>query len=233
MTKRNIPKSIRDVYMVFLAKMNKERARDTFAGNSQYDNKAQYMVQRKWMYFALTGTYTDSVSGWLILAVYFYTNKRYYEALLILEHTRDICGKDIFLIDEYNHITLSHLNRGRRTIPRTSFQQLIRTETLQLFILNSGKRLNFYIDPNINLVRFLHVTACPAPVFIYCMRFLCHHQTKDMVRCRQSIRDLKLIVDTDVYFVRQQHRFISCMYLVKVWSLMGNAQMTIASLCKG
>ena len=40
MTRRNIPKSIRDVYMVFLAKMNKERARDTFAGNSQYGNKA-------------------------------------------------------------------------------------------------------------------------------------------------------------------------------------------------
>lgn len=63
------------------------------------------------------------------------------------------------------------------------------------------------------------------------MRFLCHHQTKDMVRCRQSIRDLKLIVDTDVYFVRQQNRFISCMY--RAWSLMGDAQMTIASLCKG
>lgn len=122
MTRRNIPKSTRDVYMVFLAKMNKERARDTFAGNSQYGNKAQYMAQRKWMYFALTGTYTDSVSGWLILAVYFYTNKRYNEALLILEHTRDICGKDMFLIDEYIHITLSHLKRGRRTIPRTSFQ---------------------------------------------------------------------------------------------------------------
>jgi hypothetical protein len=79
---------------------------------------------------------------------------------------RDICGKDMFLIDEYIHITLSHLKRGRRTIPMTSFQQLIRTETLQLFILNSGKRLNFYIDPNINLVRFLHVTIviCAFPM---------------------------------------------------------------------
>jgi len=54
-----------------------------------------------------------------------------------------------------------------------------------------------------------------------------------MVQCRQGIRDLELIVDTDVYFVRQQNRFISYMYLVKAWSLMGDAQMTIASLCKG
>ena len=232
-TRRNIPKSIRDVYMVLLAKMNKDRARDTFAGNCQYGNKAQYMVQREWMYFALTGTYTDSVSGWLILAVYFYANKRYNEALLILEHTRDRCGKDMFLIDEYTHITLSYLNRRRRTIPRTSFQQLIRTETLQLFILNTGKGINFYIDPYINLIRFHQVTACPTLVFIYYMRFLCHHQNKDMVQCRHGIRDLELIVDTDVYFVRQQNRFISYMYLVKAWSLMGDAQMTIASLCKG
>lgn len=74
------------IYIMLLSMLNRRRAQETHLLKYNSDeNKSVYRQHKLRMYYLLQGTNHDAVSGWLLLASYFYVNKQYNKCICVIK----------------------------------------------------------------------------------------------------------------------------------------------------
>ena len=96
----NICKLTRNNIIYFIATTAQYNAHRCKIPNNA-GNKQQYSEYKKNMCRLLIGVSVDAVSGWLLLASFFYTRRRYNIALTIIAHVLSKCTPDIIFYSSF------------------------------------------------------------------------------------------------------------------------------------
>ncbi|XP_052077025.1 uncharacterized protein LOC127715047 [Mytilus californianus] len=152
-------------------------------------NKSTYKENNTCISTLLLNTPHDAVSGWLLLASFFYRRKQYNTALYIIQYSLLKCSpeklqKFMQLTDIHYELFDLHLFRNMTIVQLWKFLLLglvsIKSSELQPDELQMVKH-NFF--PPIVYAHFIH--------------FLCHYHLQNGRQCYDSLRDLQLTIEAN------------------------------------
>ncbi|XP_052107023.1 uncharacterized protein LOC127739367 [Mytilus californianus] len=221
---------MKNLYLMTLIQSAYERARSTVYNNLAFKNKISYIDQRRLQVDALLSTNCDAVTGWIYMALLFYINSQYDRALLVLEFLRLKCTRNKIMVGWRSNLRMDELLRIReqnKMIFRGNFFRKLRHCTMKSFVqIQSPQReVMGYLDHRVLwlfTVPSQNYITCPPETLIHYLRFLCFIGIRDKPGCEQSVHALKDAVennqtDKDPYF-----RYISYIYLRRVYELMND-----------
>ncbi|XP_052081001.1 uncharacterized protein LOC127718968 [Mytilus californianus] len=92
------------------------------------DNKHYYSKYNQCLCHLLLSRYSDAVSGWLLLAVFFYSSKEYYKMIDVLQISKEFFSPDlIHLAGWWNLPTLDQIRSKKMILQSKSFLKRLRT----------------------------------------------------------------------------------------------------------
>lgn len=145
-----------------------------------------YKRHKTFLTYALMKLYRDAVSGWLMLAWYFYKTKQYYKSLIHIEY---VLSK--FTLDTlFPGTELSARQRHLVNLTAIKKQGVIRM--LQLIMIDKVKFiLNSTIIPlELAIEHGKDVYLCyemPLTVYAHFLSFLCHYQLNNVLARQTSL----------------------------------------------
>jgi hypothetical protein len=163
-------------------------------------NKPNVHVIRRYHKHLHDGTKSDSVTGWLLYASFYYALGQYNTTLKIIDHVLSRCTPDMIKLHKANYntvdITYYKQNVGCSNI---TLNDKIRLATIDyLCYVKQSTLIPLELKPEVKENKF-----CVPPVVIsHCLRFLCYHHLYDIVNRQQSLRDLYLTIE-EGYFVSE------------------------------
>ncbi|CAC5364434.1 unnamed protein product [Mytilus coruscus] len=137
----------------------------------------------------------DTVSGWLMLASFFYRANQYKKSLKIILYALSKCTLDkIFLGTELSVV--------QRLLIKWTFVQKQGVVLLFKFVLVDG--VSFKNSTFIPKELLIEGSNCKIPPVVYAhfLSFLCHYHLNNVRECRNSLQDLQLTIVED-YFIRK------------------------------
>ena len=160
-----------------------------YAVNSQYivqnlpfptTNIPNVHVIRRYHKHLHDGTKSDTVSGWLLYASFYYVLGQYNTTLKIIDHVLSRCTSDMIMLHKINYTT----------------------ENIKYYKQNVGCS-NITLNEKMRLATIPHelkpevqdvVFEVPPVVMSHCLRFLCYHHIHNIVNREQSLCDLYLTI---------------------------------------
>ncbi|XP_063404180.1 uncharacterized protein LOC134687652 [Mytilus trossulus] len=166
------------------------------------NNRKRYSKYRYDLSNFLLGLSTDAVSGWLILACFFYVHKKYSTSLRILDYALSKCTDEKIYFQPRNcpfsQIQASVLNMMKRE----KLYTVLKTLTVQNIIFDWQ---SFVIPPELQLDVTWNgngvVSYAPVP-FAYFLKFLCHYHLHEESLCKHWLRKLMTSVRTCKWGIR-------------------------------
>ncbi|CAC5364314.1 unnamed protein product [Mytilus coruscus] len=133
----------------------------------------------------------DAVSGWLMLASYFYNANQYKKSLIIIVYALSKCTLE-------KHLCWTEMSVTQRLLVK-------RHLALEQGVVRSLKLLHVdcVVLSTFIPMELLITGACiviPPVVYAHFLSFLCYYNLNDVRECRNSLRDLKLTIAED-YFI--------------------------------
>jgi tetratricopeptide (TPR) repeat protein len=181
-------------------------------------NKTQYNQYRTCLSYLLYNLHHDSVSGWLMLASFFYRMKHYNTAINIVTYAISKCTPE----KVYNQ---KNLSREQYALIKTKTMQsmsiirvlrLLRVRTvvfaLQCTLIPEELELDVVNDNH-----FL-----PPVVYSHFLRFLCYYHLNNINQCYSALADLQLIISEDYFISDNILRSSSYNCLGVAFQLIGN-----------
>lgn len=136
----------------------------------------------------------DAVSGWLLLASFFYHMKQYRKALYILQYSLLKCTPEKLYILHFSNVHHKLLNL-------TTFKKMSIVRLFKFLKLNPVYfHKNSVLIPN--EIKIDIPCIIPPVVFAHFLCSLCYYHLKDDRQCQNSLEDLKLTIDEN-YFIAQ------------------------------
>ncbi|CAC5380258.1 unnamed protein product [Mytilus coruscus] len=213
----------RSIYLLCLICLSADIASETFYRSHQNSNKNDYSLRRKWFCHAIIATCKDSLSGWLRIALYFYFNAQYNEALKVLNYGRLTCTVEKLLTFNLRDCTEFFVTRPPHEKLQTNatFKD-IRLRTMRKFMLRPEPNTAIEADPLIHLFDKPHVIVCPSVVFLHYIQFLCFNQLNDITQLRDSLQRLHWTVKNYCIGRISLLKIRSCLYLCRAYQIIGN-----------
>ncbi|CAC5426240.1 unnamed protein product [Mytilus coruscus] len=177
-------------------------------------NKCSYKKYNTRLCTLLQNTHHDAVSGWLMLASFFYGTKQYYIALDILQYSLSKCSHEKL----YHGMNVSHTQH----------------ELLNLNLLKNmsiAKLCKFMLVNELDLISLQPkekpdegegIYRVPPVVYAYFLRFLCHYHLKNTSKYLDSIRDLQLTIEEDYFIGHSYEKYVSYNTLGLTFELSGD-----------
>ncbi|CAC5356548.1 unnamed protein product [Mytilus coruscus] len=134
-----------------------------------------------------TGLKTDTVTGWLLYASYYYVTGQFNITIRLTDCVLSKCSPDMFFIDCY----LFHqkrINNYRRTVHSTmTLNERIAIATTQ----HIEYVMHLSLIPEELRMEVENTPICIQPVVVsHCLKFLCYNHLGDFSNRRKSLRDL-------------------------------------------
>jgi tetratricopeptide (TPR) repeat protein len=170
-------------------------------------NKDKYKQYRRRLCYLTQNIHHDAVSGWLMLASFYYKMKQYNTALYILSYALSKCTPEkVYYQDNV-----------------TDWQyELIKTSTIQsLSITNILKLLHVKFvkfnqqsplipeELELEVVNGSHIL--PPVVYSHFLLFLCHFHLNNVNQCYNALRNLQLTISEDYFISDIRSRSNNCL----------------------
>ena len=144
------------------------------------------------------GTKSDSVTGWLLYASFYYVLGQYNTTLKIIDHVLCRCTPDMIMLGMYIYTT-DHIKYYKQNVgcSNITLNEKMRVATIgHVCYVNQSTLIPHELQPEVKGDSF-HV---PPVVMSHCLRFLCYHHLYNIVNRQQSLRDLYLTIK-EMYFI--------------------------------
>jgi tetratricopeptide (TPR) repeat protein len=200
-------------------KYNKSAQQTSVGGRNR--NKTQYNQYRTCLSYLLYSLHHDSVSGWLMLASFYYRMKHYNTALIIATYAVSMCTPE----KVYYQNNLS--NEQYALMKTKTIQSMIITRVLKLLLVRT---VNFIpqstlIPEELELEVVNYAGYLPPVVYSHCLRFLCYLHLNNVNLCYNALADLQLTISDDYFISNNRQRSTSYNCLGVAFQLIGNHEM--------
>lgn len=186
---------------------------------SLVSNKYFYNIFRK---LFRNSTYSDSITGWVLYATYYYKLEQYNVALKIIHYVLTSCiSENMIPLNNviYSSAALEYYQR------RTDFKMLTLIDKMRMITL----RDIIFISYSTMIPKELHYDATirelqvPSVVMAFYLRYLCCHHTKDFFNREQALRDLRTAVDIK-HYIASNNLSVCLMILGECFETSGDLQ---------
>ena len=184
-------------------------------------NKTQYNQYRTCLSYLLYSLHHDSVSGWLMLASFYYRMKHYNTALNITTYAVSKCTTE----KVYHQIKLS--SEQYALIKTKTIQSMSITRVLKLLLVKivGLARHSTLIPEELELEVANRVYSLPPVVYSHFLRFLCYYHLNNVNLCYNALVDLQLTISEDYFILNNMQRSRSYNCLGVAFQLIGNHEM--------
>ena len=203
-----------------------------YSGEAQYisvggrnRNKTQYNQYRTCLSYLLYNLHHDSVSGWLMLASFYYRMKHYNTALHIVSYAVSKCTPEKVYYEE-------NLSNEHYTLIKTkTIQSMIITRVLKLLLV----RTVHFIPQSTLIPEELELEVAHFPyilspvVYSHFLSFLCHYHLNNVNQCYSALADLQLTISEDYFILNNRQRSNSYNCLGVAYVLIRNHEMAECS----
>ncbi|XP_063414863.1 uncharacterized protein LOC134696841 [Mytilus trossulus] len=178
--------------------------------SSRNSNKHQYKQYKSCLCTLLHNIYHDSVSGWLMLASFFYKVKQYSNALHIIAYSISKCTPEKicrFMDMSGSHYRFSDLQLSKKT----SIVQLWKIMLIDnlTFARNSGLiPIELQMEVEHKEYRISSI------VYAYFLKILCHYHLNNVRQCQDCLQTLQIIIDesycmeSDIMFQSESYKIL-------------------------
>ncbi|XP_063424641.1 uncharacterized protein LOC134708212 [Mytilus trossulus] len=191
---------------------------ETLQQRPNSNNKRQYYKYKHKLSHLLIGTQSDAVSGWLLLASFFYFHKNYLTSLSILQFV---------LIEKLTvaHISLGHSN-GVNPIQESVMDKLkqkrlhtvLKTQTYFSVHFNSK---SLYVPQELQMDVTDHPIIINPEVFGPFLTFLCYYHQGDITSCRKYLYMLHQTIILNMTFYMEVLHIDSLICLGIAYQMIG------------
>lgn len=153
------------------------------------NNKQRYKQYKCCQSKLLIGLNSDAVSGWLLLASFFYVHKRYKESILVSEYAFSKCTDEKLYamnIEWTNDNDEMNKSMSRRKIGIGHILRELTLDTADFY--PSSSLIPYELQPKVAGNSWCHI---PPVVFSYFLKCLCYFHTGDIASCRNCLRCIK------------------------------------------
>ncbi|XP_063416269.1 uncharacterized protein LOC134697912 [Mytilus trossulus] len=180
------------LYVYFLSKVCHNECQ-SFPLSSAISNKNQYKQYNTCLSYLLMNINHDIVSGWLMLASFFYKEKQYEKSLLISMYALSKCTPAIFcggteLSDSQLLLVKTHVKQKPGVVRLLKF---VMADNV-VFATTSFSPVELLIEANGYGIRPV--------VYAHFLSFLCNYHLKNVPKCTSSIRRLERTIAIDNVF---------------------------------
>ena len=159
-------------------------------------NKDKYKQYRRHLCYLTQNIHHDAVSGWLMLASFYYKIKQYNTALYITSYALSKCtpGK------VYNQDNLTEWQYElikKRTVQSLGIVNILKLLRVRLVRFTPQSTL---IPEELELEVVNNLHFLPPVAYSHFLQFLCHVHLHNVNQCYNSLRDLQLTISED-YFI--------------------------------
>ncbi|XP_052078057.1 uncharacterized protein LOC127715997 isoform X1 [Mytilus californianus] len=182
------------------------------------NNKSFYKQYKMCISHVLLNTREDAVSGWLMLASFFYKTKQFQIALDILQYSLLKCSPEKI----YNDFDVSNIHNEIYRL--NLFMQMSIVQLTKLLLVNEVLFIeNSLFTPN-ELLIGKNTTGFQIPPVVYAhsLRFLCHYQLNNICQCQHSLKDLQLTIEEDYFIAEDSEKASSYNILGIIFHLVGD-----------
>ncbi|XP_052076787.1 uncharacterized protein LOC127714792 [Mytilus californianus] len=196
------------------------RSHRLLQSDDKFDNKYTYKQYNTSISKFLLGTRHDAVSGWLLLASFFYRTNEYKKAVDILQYCLLKCTPEKLC----ERMNLSHIHKelfNLHFFRKMTIVQLLKFLHLDHVIFSS----NSVLVPDEIRIEGEHNERFISPVvFTHFLRFLCHYHLNNTKQCRDFLQDLQLTIEENYFIANSLLKAISYSILGKTFQLIGDIE---------
>jgi hypothetical protein len=184
-------------------------------------NKTQYNQYRTCLSYLLYNLHNDSVSGWLMLASFYYRMKHYNTAINIVTYAVSKCTPEKVYFQK-------NLSSEQYALMKTkTIQSMIITRVLKLLHVRDVqfKQQSTLIPEELELEVVSDFHLLPPVVYSHFLRFLCYFHLNNINQCYNALADLQLTISEDYFISENIDRSNSYNCLGVAFQLIGNHEM--------
>ena len=187
-------------------------------------NKQNYFQTKQILSHCIIDTKTCALSGWVLLGLHFYLNKRYNTAIHVLEFTKSLTSLGQFTVSIDSHISIRDmLSKTNREYGVLNIFQKIKLKTAKLITLISETEDQSVItDELLQPYPGERDITCPPGVLLYYLMFISYHRLNDISRRQDCLHDLMLYVTTESTKFSPALQFISFFHLRRAFEIISD-----------
>jgi hypothetical protein len=184
-------------------------------------NKTQYNQYRTCLSYLLYNLHHDSVSGWLMLASFYYRMKHYNTAINIATYAVSKCTPEKVYYQN-NLSSEQYALIKTKTIHSMSILRVLKLLNVKLV---DFKRQSTLIPEELEL-EVVNDSHLLSPVeYSHFLRFLCYYHLNNINQCYNTIADLQLTISEDYFISNNAQRSRSYNCLGVAFQIIGNHEM--------
>ncbi|XP_071147331.1 uncharacterized protein [Mytilus edulis] len=181
---------LKQLYAYYISQRCNILAQRLLLDGAIINNKYQYKQYKSCLSTLLTNVYHDAVSGWLMVASFFYKTKQYRKALHIIRYSISKCTFDKLFFG----MTLS--NNHCHSLKLLSFNKKSVVYLLKIILVDLIElEVNSTLTPEELLMEGWNKNySVSSTAYAYFLSVLCHYHLNNVRYCQDSIQDLKLVI---------------------------------------
>lgn len=183
-------------------------------------NKSTYKQNQICISTLLRNLHHDAVSGWLLLASFFYQTKQFNLAIYIIQNALSKCTSEKMQPLKkltHEHSELLNLNLFRK-MDIVRLWKIFLADHVTSFANSTLIPIELQMEVESEFGRIQPV------VYAHFLCFLCYFHLRNTRKCHDSLQDLKLTVDEKYFMVNLTDEVLSCKILGRAFQLMGDLE---------
>ncbi|XP_071126807.1 cyclic GMP-AMP synthase-like receptor 2 [Mytilus edulis] len=178
------------LYTYYLSLRCAQSAQTISLNSTTNSNKQQYKQYNSCLCTLLQNIYHDAVSGWLMLASFFYTSKQYKKALCIIMYSLSKCTAEKL----YSFMEISDIQYQLLELKLFQKKTIVRLwKTMLIDFMKFGKK-SCLIPNELHMEVENEVCFISSIVYAYFLKFLCHYHLNNVRQCQNCLHTLQLIL---------------------------------------
>ncbi|CAC5380209.1 unnamed protein product [Mytilus coruscus] len=212
--------SITYLYTYYMSMICSIRAQSIPLNSAYSNNKYQYRQYKSCLCTLLQNIYHDAVSGWLMLASFFYKTKQYAKSLSIIKYSISKCTFEKLFVS----IDMSDIHH--QLLKLKSLQKKSIVQLWKLFFVDHIRFNDYSVLIPDELLKEVddRQIAIPSTAYAYFLNFLCHYHLNNVRQYQDTLQELQLVID-EKYLIGDM-RVIDMAYnlLCVVFQLLGDTE---------
>ena len=176
------------------------------------------------MSHCIINTKISALSGWVLLGLHFYLNKRNNAAVHVLEYAKSLTSLGQFEVSIHSHIPIRNMlgNTNREYGFINIFKKMKLKAAKMITLLSETEDQSFITDELLQV--FPGSIICPPGVLLYFLMFIYYHRLNDISRRQVCLNDLKLYVATESTKVSPVLQCCSFGYLRRAFEIISDTE---------
>ncbi|XP_071126632.1 uncharacterized protein [Mytilus edulis] len=201
--------SLKYLYTYYMSSMGSQYAQSAPLNSTRKGNKHQYKQDKSSLCTLLQNIYHDAVSGWLMLASFFYKSKQYSKALHIIAYSISKCSPEKLQI----FMDMSDIHY--QTLKLKLFQNISIVQLWKIMLIHYMKFLqNSWLIPNeLQMEVENGAYRISSIVYGYFLKLLCHYQLNNARQCQDCLHTLQNVI-SEKYFIENSKQYHSKAYTI-------------------